>query len=306
MPAPWLPARRAAAGPVPGSRGSRVLEAGDVAVAYTPRRLVLRVVIPTRQPDREEPVWGPSVKVAKDAAGKWTGAAHGFAKKNAVAVEDLGEGAKDPAKPGERYLLHVRKVAGRATIEVLPALLAGILRALAFPKRMSWDAWLDDGKGAFPFGRPIRWLVFLLDGEVVPFAIHALEGGGEGGGRRGDRTHDRGHRFLPKDLAGEDVVVRSWDELTVRLRERFVLLAPQERAARIESQVRAAARGARCRTTACARMARPRRVSHGAGPARCPRSSDRCRPRCSRRSSCTTRSPSRCATGRGRSPASRR
>ena len=74
----------------------------------------------------------------------------------------------------------MRKVAGRPTAEVLPGLLASVLRALAFPKRMSWDAWLEDGRGAFPFGRPIRWLVFLLDGDVVPFAIHALEGGAKG------------------------------------------------------------------------------------------------------------------------------
>ncbi len=74
----------------------------------------------------------------------------------------------------------MRKVAGRATPEVLPGLLAGVLRGLAFPKRMSWDAWLDDGRGAFPFGRPIRWLVFLLDGAVVPFAIHAAEAGAKG------------------------------------------------------------------------------------------------------------------------------
>jgi glycyl-tRNA synthetase beta chain len=212
-------------------------------VAYTPRRLVLRAEVPSRQPDREEPVWGPSLKVAKDPAGKWTGAALGFAKKNAVAVGDLTEAAKDPAKPGERYLLHVKKVVGRATAEVLPGLLAGALRALAFPKRMSWDAWLDDGRGAFPFGRPIRWLVFLLDGAVVPFAIHALEGGGKGRIIVQSGAATRGHRFLPKGLAGEDVVVRSWDELNLRLRERFVVLAPQERAARIEDQVRAAARG---------------------------------------------------------------
>ena len=181
MPAPWLPglAEQLRARFLEAA-GREFLEAGSVACCYTPRRLVLRADVPARQPDREEPVWGPALKVAKDAAGKWTGAAQGFAKKNAVAVEDLGEGAKDPAKPGELHLLHVRKVAGRPTPEVLPGLLATVLRALAFPKRMSWDAWLDDGRGAFPFGRPIRWLVFLLDGDVVPFAIHALRGRGEG------------------------------------------------------------------------------------------------------------------------------
>jgi glycyl-tRNA synthetase beta chain len=254
MPAPWLPglAEQLRARFLEAA-GRGLLEAGGVAVAYTPRRLVLRAEVPGGQPDREEPVWGPSLKAAKDAAGKWTGAAQGFAKKNAVAVEDLGEGAKDPAKPGERYLLHVKRVAGRPTREVLPGLLAGVLRALAFPKRMSWDAWLEDGRGAFPFGRPIRWLVFLLDGEVVPFAIHALAcpaptGPGGVDGAKGPVIVEsgratRGHRFLPKGSGGRPVEVRSFDELERALRERFVILAPEERASRIESQVRAAARG---------------------------------------------------------------
>jgi glycyl-tRNA synthetase beta chain len=244
MPAPWLPGlaeqlrdrfREAA------DRES--LGARDVAVAYTPRRLVLRAELPAGQPDREEPVWGPSLKVAKDAAGNWTGAAQGFAKKNGVAVEDLGEGIKDPAKPRELFLRHVNKVAGRATSEVLPGLLAGVLRALAFPKRMSWDAWLDDGRAAFPFGRPIRWLVFLLDGEVVPFAIHALRDGGKGPVVVESGRETRGHRFLPKGSGGRAVEVRSFDDLERALREKFVILAPEERASRIEDQIRAAVRG---------------------------------------------------------------
>jgi hypothetical protein len=67
----------------------------------------------------------------------------------------------------EEQLLFVKKIPGRDAREVLPAILASTLRALAFPKRMSWDAWLDDGKGAFPFGRPIRWVVALLGGAVA-------------------------------------------------------------------------------------------------------------------------------------------
>ena len=244
MPAPWLPglAEQLRARFLEAA-AREFLAAAEVSSCYTPRRLVLRADVPARQPDREEPVWGPALKVAKDAAGKWTGAAQGFAKKNGVAVEDLGEGAKDPAKPGEVYLLHVRKVAGRPTPEVLPGLLAAVLRGLAFPKRMTWDAWLDDGRGAFPFGRPIRWLVFLLDGEVVPFAIHASESGAKGGVIVQSGRATRGHRFLPKGSGGRPFDVRSWDQLNQGLRERFVILAPEERASRIEDQLRAAASG---------------------------------------------------------------
>jgi glycyl-tRNA synthetase beta chain len=244
MPAPWLPglAEQMRARFLEAS-ARESLDAKDAAVAYTPRRLVLRADVPARQPDREEPVWGPSLKVAKDAAGKWTPAALGFAKKNAVGVEELTEGVKDPAKPGERNLLHVRKVAGRATGEVLPGLLAAVLRAVAFPKRMSWDAWLDDGKGAFPFGRPIRWIVFLLDGAVVPFAIHALRDGAKGPPIVESGRETRGHRFLPTGSGGRPVEVRSFAELETALRERFVMLASEERASRIGEQLRAAASG---------------------------------------------------------------
>jgi glycyl-tRNA synthetase beta chain len=244
MPAPWLPglAEQVRARFLE-SAARESLGAEGAAVAYTPRRLVLRAEVPARQPDREEPVWGPSLKVAKDAGGQWTAAALGFAKKNAVAVAELTEGVKDPAKPGERNLLHVRKVAGRRTVEVLPGLLAGVLRALAFPKRMSWDAWLDDGKGAFPFGRPIRWLVLLLDGAVVPFAIHALRNGAKGPAVVESGRETRGHRFLPRGAGGRPVEVRSFPELERTLRERFVILASEERAARIGDQLRAAASG---------------------------------------------------------------
>ena len=245
MPAAWLPglAEQLRARFVEAA-AREFLDASEAVVLYTPRRLVLRAEVPARQPDREEPVWGPALKVARDAAGKWTGAAQGFAKKNAVAVEALAEAAKDPAKPGEAYLLFVKKIPGRATAEVLPALLAGVLRGLAFPKRMSWDAWLEDGRGAFPFGRPIRWLVFLFDGAVVPFAIHALHDGARGAVvvQSGDTT--RGHRFLPKGKGGEAVAVRSCAELKQALRERFVLVDPAERSERIEQGLRAAAGGA--------------------------------------------------------------
>ncbi len=153
----------------------------------------------------------------------------------------------------------MRKVAGRPTAEVLAGLLAGVLRGLAFPKRMSWDAWLDDGRGAFPFGRPIRWLVLLLDGAVVPFAIHALEGGAKGPVvvESGDAT--RGHRFLPKGQDGLPVRVRSFADLRARLRERFVLVDPGERLARIDAGSHAAGRTLR-RPRPARGVARPRRV----------------------------------------------
>ena len=147
-----------------------------VEAASTPRRLAVTGHVPPRQPDMEDPVWGPAAKIAKDAAGNWTKAAEGFARKLGISVDQL----QFALKGSEEYAFYVKRIPGRDSGHVLAGIIPVLLRGLTFPKRMSWDAWLDDGKGAFPFGRPIRWVVALLDGHVVPFTIYAAEAGERG------------------------------------------------------------------------------------------------------------------------------
>jgi len=245
MPAPWLAdlgaqlERR-----FTDAAGREQLEPKRAEVSWSPRRLVLGAELLARQADREEPVWGPSLKVAKDAAGKWTGAAQGFAKKNGVAADALRQGAKDPAKPEELYLLHVKQTKGRPAGEVLPDVIAASLRGLSFPKRMSWDAWLDDGKGAFPFGRPIRWLVALLDGAVVPFVVYELAGGAKGEALARSGSATVGHRFLPRESAGRPQDVKSLADLRDTLKRHFVLVDPAERERKIGVELAALVKGA--------------------------------------------------------------
>ena len=64
---------------------------------------------------------------------------------------------------------------GKATVDVLADVMGGLLRDLTFPKQMRWDAYLEDGKGDLVFARPIRWLVLLYGGRVVPFVIRRTE-----------------------------------------------------------------------------------------------------------------------------------
>jgi glycyl-tRNA synthetase beta chain len=242
MPAPWLPdLARQLESRFAELAGRERIGSGACRVFWTPRRLVLGAEVRERQADREEPVWGPSLKVARDAEGRWTAAAQGFAKKSGIPVDSLGEGVKDPGKPGERYLVLLRKERGREAMDVVSGLVAPLLRGLTFPKRMSWDAWLDDGRGAFPFGRPIRWLVALLDGQVVPFQIHALDGGVRGEKRLESGALTRGHRFLPPGRGGEEARVGGLADLRQALRERFCLLDPAERLARIDEGLAGAA-----------------------------------------------------------------
>jgi len=213
---------------------------GPPRVFSTPRRLVLNAPLLERQPDRTTIQWGPAVGASRGKDGAWTGAAVGFASKFGAKPEDLPEGPRDPKKPAERYLFYERREAGRLAIEVLPGLIAATLRRLSFPKRMSWDAWLEDGKGAFPFARPIRWIVALLDGEVVPFAIHELRGGGRGQVLVSSGNRSRGHRFLPVGRADEAFRVDSFGSLQKTLRENCVILDSGERDERIRKGLKTA------------------------------------------------------------------
>jgi len=241
LPAPWLAglAEQLRVKVTEAATRERLLPQ-DVRVLWTPRRLAVSAALVARQEDREEQVWGPALKVArKDDA--WTPAALGFAKKSGLAVEALQQGPKDGSP--ESYLYAVKKTPGRETREVLPAVIAQSLRALAFPKRMSWDAWLDDGKGLFPFGRPIRWLLALFDGAVVPFTIYSAVAGKQGAPLVQSGNATSGHRFLPRGRTGKPIPAASLRDLQNGLRDHAVLLDPEERTRRIEEGLRALSAG---------------------------------------------------------------
>lgn len=234
LPASWLPALTRQLGEVLTARltGIRVLPHAPVETYSTPRRLTARIAkLADRQEDLDETVTGPPVSAARGADGQPTQAALGFAKKQGVAFEELEE----LDTPKGRYLAHRRKVRGRATADVLAEVLASVLRDLAFPKQMNWDAALNDGKGALLFGRPIRWLLYLYGGRVVPFAIQ------RSAMAAGPRVQDiatgaltYGHRFLATSgRPGRSIKVRTFDDYQARLAEHFVVLSRIERRDRI-------------------------------------------------------------------------
>lgn len=144
------------------------LEHGGVDATGTPRRLVLTVrELALRQADRRERLRGPAAAAAFDAAGRPTPAARGFARGQGVAVEDLL--VEDT--PAGRYVFAERLEVGRPAAEVLAEALPGLVTGLEFPRAMRW------GSGDTRFARPIRWLVALLGGEVVPFAVAGVASG---------------------------------------------------------------------------------------------------------------------------------
>src|SRR4029453_14502502 len=207
----------------------------------TPRRLTARIGrMPERQEDLDETVTGPPVSAAVNAAGEPTPAALGFAKKQGVPFEALERVKTDKGE----YLAARKHHRGKSTVDALPELLASLLRDLAFPKQMHWDAMLEDGKGELLFGRPIRWLLYMYGGRVVPFTIGRTPNASGTQGQdvtTGAVTY--GHRFLATSgRPGRSIKVRSFAESRARLPEHFVILDHAERRDRIARELESKAR----------------------------------------------------------------
>lgn len=206
------------------------LATGSPAVTgySTPRRLAVLVegLLP-RQADLEEEVVGPSVKIAYKA-GAPSPAAIAFAKKNGVEVSALRtiQNAK-----GEYVAATVRRV-GRSAAAVLTDALPAEIAHIYWPKNMVWRAGKPER-----FVRPVRWLLALLDDEIVPVEFAGVTAG----------RVTRGHRVLHGEAP---VVVSTPLEYAEMLRTAYVEVDPTVRRQRIRKSLDAAARkipGARWR-----------------------------------------------------------
>jgi glycyl-tRNA synthetase beta chain len=143
----------------------------------TPRRLVVWARgIPERQSDSESEVLGPPATAAFGPDGKPTRVAEGFARAQKVEVSDL----EVVESPRGRTIAVRRRVPGRDAIDVLAKVVPRVIGELTFPKTMRW------GTGDRSFVRPVRGLLALYGGRVVPMEIL--------GARAADWTV--GHRVL--------------------------------------------------------------------------------------------------------------
>jgi glycyl-tRNA synthetase beta chain len=156
----------------------RLLDEGAKLTTYsTPRRLALVVErVLASQADIEEKLTGPSWKVAFDD-GAPTPAAEAFARKAGVTVVDL---VKVETPKGEYAGATVKRV-GRTADEILVAELPKEVLAIYWAKNMYWRAGKPER-----FVRPVRWVVALLDSNVVPLEIAGIKAG----------NVSRGHRIL--------------------------------------------------------------------------------------------------------------
>ena len=202
---------------IPTELEEQFLDNDGIAFYGTPRRLALVIQgLPERQPDREEEAKGPPAKAAfKD--GKPTKAATGFAASKGVSVEDLE--IRDTGK-GE-FIFVQQKILGRPTAELLQEMVPSWVLGLEGNRFMRW------GDGDLRFPRPIRWLVTLLDSELLPVT---LENGSE------KCVSDRittGHRVLHP----ENVSLATATDYVDALKTAYVCVDPVERKETILAQV---------------------------------------------------------------------
>jgi glycyl-tRNA synthetase beta chain len=149
--------------------------AGASAPLTTPRRLSVIAPIADRQQDVTEQVTGPAVNIAfKD--GQPTPAAHAFAKKVGLGVAQL---ERVTTSKGEYLSARVTKK-GRSAVEILAEALPKEIASIYWPKNMYWR------KPSERFVRPVRWLVAMLDAEVIPLEFDGVRAGNQ----------SRGHRIL--------------------------------------------------------------------------------------------------------------
>ncbi len=150
---------------------------GAVTTYSTPRRLAVHIAgLTFAQPDLEEQLVGPSWKIAFPN-GEPGPAAVAFAKKAGVDASTL---VKISNAKGEYVGATVLRK-GRTAAELLATELPKEVLALYWAKNMYWRAGKPER-----FVRPIRWLVALLDADIVPLEIAGIAAG----------NASRGHRIL--------------------------------------------------------------------------------------------------------------
>ena len=184
----------------------------EVQTYSTPRRLTVKVTgLADKQPDIQEEAKGPAKKIAYDKDGNWSKAAQGFARGQGVSVDDIFF----KELKGTEYVYVKKFIEGKAAADVMQGM-RDVAMDLKFPTMMRW------GTNDFQYVRPIRWIVAMLDDQVIPFKILNIESG----------NVSQGHRFL-----GKPVELKSADDYVEALRAEKVIVDAAERKSMIRGQI---------------------------------------------------------------------
>lgn len=183
---------------------------GTVTTYGTPRRVAVLVKdLADQSADISERHKGPSVSIAYDADGNATKAAIGFARGKGLDVADL--------VVEDGYIFAETTSKGVSAEDIVKEILPQLISGLNFPKSMHWGN-LDD-----KFVRPVRWLVALLDDQVIPVEFATVQSG----------NVSRGHRFLGES----EFVIANPADYVATLEKNFVMVDQNKRREVIKEQL---------------------------------------------------------------------
>jgi len=193
------------------------LSNASVEAFGAPRRLVaIARDVRLRQEDVTREIIGPPKSVAFDNVGEPTRAATSFAEKQGIPVSEIAI----VNTPRGECLAVKQTVIGQPAAQVLEKILPDVIREISWPRSMYWTG----AKGA-RFIRPIRWIVAVLDGKVIPVSFADVHSG--------NRTE--GHRSLGRKA----IPVASPSDYQAKLKANFVLFQPDARRKKIKTELRA-------------------------------------------------------------------
>ena len=182
----------------------------SIATYGTPRRLALIVKgLADASAEISERHKGPSASIAYDADGNATKAAIGFARGKGLDIADL--------VVEDGYIYAETKTAGVPAKDIVSEMLPQLITGLNFPKSMHW------GNLDAKFVRPVRWLVALLDEDVIPVEFATVQSG----------NVSRGHRFLGAD----EITIKNAVSYVETLKENFVMVDQDARRELISKQL---------------------------------------------------------------------
>nr|WP_294531158.1 glycine--tRNA ligase subunit beta [uncultured Rhodopila sp.] len=143
-----------------------------IATWFGPRRIALRAEVAAEVAAASSTERGPRASAPEQAL-------VGFLKKHNAQRDQLRQ-------EGDYWVLEKRAAAVSA-VELIAAAMPGLLRRFPWPKSMRWG-----GTSSFVWVRPLRRIICLMDGEIVPFDLR--DGADDGHGLASGNLTE-GHRF---------------------------------------------------------------------------------------------------------------
>lgn len=179
---------------------------GSLEVFATPRRfsIIIKAIEDSKSVE-ELKIKGPAKKISFDEEGNPSKALQGFMRsqnvdKDSIIVEEF---------KGEEYVYALVSKESKSLEEIIKENMADLIKSINFPKTMKW------GGKKIRFARPIRWIVSLLDKDVIEFDLEGIP----------VSNISKGHRFLGSNRIIIDDVLNYMD----LLKENYVILDQNER-----------------------------------------------------------------------------